>query len=116
MFDSGNNNSFKALIYLHRYNKDTISKLRTDYIHEYQQKLETEISFIQSRLENSDNMTARDKKDLENKLKELKKDLKETRDYEEKVHHFADQRIEIDLDNGVKNNYSKFENVLTKFL
>ncbi|SDC56450.1 BREX-1 system adenine-specific DNA-methyltransferase PglX [Geotoga petraea] len=112
MFDSGNNNSFKALIYLHRYNKDTISKLRTDYIHEYQQKLETEISFIQSRLENSDNMTARDKKELENKLKDLKKDLKETRDYEEKVHHFADQRIEIDLDDGVKNNYSIFQDIL----
>lgn len=115
MFDSGKNNSFKALTYLHRYNKDTIAKLRTDYLHEYQQKLETEISFVKTRLENSENMTERDKKGLDTRLKELNKDLEETKNYEEKIHDLADKRIEIDLDDGVNENYSKFEDVLAKF-
>lgn len=110
-FDSGKKNGFKALVYMHRYTPDLLARVRTDYVHEQQERYDTQISHLQDDLVN----TERSKKvQIEKRIKKLSDQLAETRVFEEKVHHLADQMIEIDLDDGVKVNYAKFQDVLVK--
>lgn len=110
-FDSGKKNGFKALIYMHRYTPDLLARVRTDYVHEQQERYDTQISHLQDDLVNAE----RSKKvQIEKRIKKLSDQLAETRVFEEKVHHLADQMIEIDLDDGVKVNYAKFQDVLAK--
>jgi len=113
LFDSGKNNAFKALMYMHRYNKDTIGKIRTDYLHEYQQMLRNKRELIELRLKGAD-ITPREKTEIEKEIKKIDLDIKEIALYDEKIHHFADKRVEIDLDDGVKNNYDIFIDLLPK--
>ena len=113
LFDSGKNNAFKALMYMHRYNKDTIGKIRTDYLHEYQQMLRNKKELIELRLKGAD-ITPREKTEIEKEIKKIDLDIKEIALYDEKIHHFADKRVEIDLDDGVKNNYDIFIDLLPK--
>lgn len=108
-FDSGKDNGFKALIYMHRYEPDLVARVRTDYLHETQKALETArdhkervIGNSSSASEKSKALKARDK---------LIKQLEETRKYDKALAHVANQRIEIDLDDGVKVNYAKFQGV-----
>lgn len=111
LFDSGKKNGFKAITYLHRYAPDLLARLRTDYVHEQQERYRTQIANTEQALETcqqSQRVT------LQKRLKKLQEQLKETSDYEEKVHHLADQMIAIDLDDGVKVNYAKFQDVLAK--
>lgn len=110
-FDSGKKNGFKALVYLHRYQKDTIARIRTDYVHEQQSRYRTAIADLERRI---DDATTGEKVKLGKQLTALKDQDGELRTFEEKIHHLADQMISIDLDDGVKNNYAIFGDVLSK--
>jgi hypothetical protein len=111
LFDSGKNNGFKALIYMHRYKPDTIARIRTDYVHELQSRYRTAIENLENQIASASGGTS---VKLKKKLKELKAQADEAHAYEEKIHHLADQMIAIDLDDGVKVNYAKFQDVLAK--
>ena len=95
LFSSGKKNGFKALIYMHRYQPDLLARMRTDYVHEQQERYRTQLQMLETNLASA------------SKADQLLK-------YEEKIHHLADQMIEIDLDDGVKVNYAKFGDVLEK--
>ncbi|MDD3041132.1 BREX-1 system adenine-specific DNA-methyltransferase PglX [Bacteroides sp.] len=107
LFDSGKADGFKALVYMHRYNADTIGNLRIDYLHRMQRIYESEISRMQETIENSTN--AREVIAAQKRKEKLTKQLKETKDYDEKIAHLALARISIDLDDGVKINYEKVQ-------
>ena len=109
LFDSGKQNGFKALVYMHRWNEDTVGHLRVEYLHKMQRVYEKEIERMQEIIDNS-----KDNKEISaaNKRKEkLRKQLKETKDYDAKIAHIALSRIDIDLDDGVKVNYDKVQTV-----
>ena len=112
LFDSGKKNGFKCLIYMHRYQKDTIARIRTDYLHEQQSRYRTAISDLQNRIDNAASTGMRVK--LQKQLATVQAQVEEARLYEEKIHHLADQMLEIDLDDGVKHNYAIFKDVLAK--
>ena len=111
MFDSGKKNGFKALIYMHRYQPDTIARIRTDYVHEQQARYRTAIADLETRIANA---STGERVKLNKQLKTLNDQAVEIHEYEEKIHHLADQMISIDLDDGVKVNYAKFQDVLAK--
>lgn len=111
LFDSGKKNGFKALIYMHRYQPDTIARIRTEYVHEMQARYATAIEDVEKNILTADNKT---RVRLTKQLAHFKDQDIELRAYEEKVHYLADQMISIDLDDGVKTNYAKFESVLAK--
>ena len=107
LFDSGKQNGFKALIYLHRYDADTIGNLRIDYLHRMQRIYESEINRMQDMIDHSTN--AREVGQATKRRDKLTKQLKECREYDEKLAHLALSRIELDLDDGVKVNYRKLQ-------
>lgn len=107
LFDSGKQNGFKALIYLHRYNADTVGNLRIDYLHRMQRIYESEIERMQNTVDHVAN--ARDVAAAKKRKEKLQKQLKECREYDEKIAHLALSRIELDLDDGVKVNYRKIQ-------
>ena len=107
LFDSGKQNGFKALIYMHRYNADTIGNLRVDYLHHMERTYESEINRMQDTIDNSSN--AREAATATKRKEKLQKQLKECKEYDEKIGHLALSRIEIDLDDGVKVNYEKVQ-------
>ena len=111
LFDSGKKNGFKALIYMHRYQPDTIARIRTDYVHEQQARYRTAIADLEQRITNA---STGERVKLNKKLTALQAQDTEIRTYEEKIHHLADQMISIDLDDGVKKNYAIFQDVLAK--
>ena len=107
LFDSGKQNGFKALIYLHRYTPDTIGNLRVDYLHKMQRVYESEIGRMQDMIDHSTN--SREVAVSTKRKEKLQKQLKECRDYDEMIAHLALNRIELDLDDGVKVNYRKIQ-------
>lgn len=107
LFDSGKQNGFKALIYLHRYNADTIGNLRVDYLHKIQHIYDNEIDRMDDLEQNSNN--AREASNAAKRKEKLLKQLKECQEYDEKIAHLALSRIELDLDDGVKVNYEKLQ-------
>ena len=111
LFDSGKKNGFKCLVYMHRYQPDTVARIRTDYVHEQQSRYRTAIVDLKQRI-NSASTAERVK--ITKQLTKLQEQAEELRVYEEKIHHFADQMIRIDLDDGVKHNYAIFQDVLAK--
>ena len=107
LFDSGKQNGFKALVYMHRWNADTIGNVRVEYLHRMQRVYEKEINRMQEIIDNS-----HDNKEISNATKrkeKLQKQIKETKDYDAKIAHLALSRIDIDLDDGVKVNYEKVQ-------
>lgn len=107
LFDSGKQNGFKALVYMHRWNADTIGNVRVEYLHRIQRVYEKEITRMQEIIDNS-----HDNKEIPNATKrkeKLQKQIKETKDYDAKIAHLALSRIDIDLDDGVKVNYEKVQ-------
>lgn len=107
LFDSGKQNGFKALVYMHRWNADTIGNVRVEYLHRIQRVYEKEITRMQEIIDNS-----HDNKEISNATKrkeKLQKQIKETKDYDAKIAHLALSRIDIDLDDGVKINYEKVQ-------
>ena len=111
LFDSGKKNGFKCLIYMHRYQPDTIARIRTDYVHEQQSRYRTAIADLEQRVNNA---STSERVKLNKQLQKLQGQSEEVRACEEKIHHLADQFIAIDLDDGVKVNYAKFQDVLAK--
>lgn len=107
LFDSGKQNGFKALCYMHRWNADTIGNMRVEYLHRMQRVYDKEIERMQEIIDNSS-----DNKEINKATKrkeKLQKQLKETKEYDAKVAHLALSRIDIDLDDGVKVNYEKVQ-------
>ena len=112
LFDSGKKNGFKALIYMHRYNENLVPKIRLDYLHRMQTTYEKLLSDINYKLTTELSMT--DKKEAQKRQADLNSKLQEIKEYDEKIAHIANQRIKIDLDDGVKVNYAKFQDILAK--
>lgn len=111
-FSSGKHNGFNCLVYMHRYEQSLVARIRTDYLHKTQKAIE-------QRIANNDNIinNSTSKQEVANATKEkakLQKQLKETQEYDEVLAHIANQNIEIDLDDGVKVNYAKFQNIEIK--
>ena len=111
LFDSGKKNGFKCLIYMHRYQPDTIARIRTDYVHEQQARYRTAISGLKRQINGA---STSERVRLNKQLTKLRGQAEETRLYEEKIHHLADQMISMNLDDGVKHNYAIFQDVLAK--
>lgn len=111
LFDSGKKAGFRALIYMHRYQPDLLARVRTEYVHQQQDRYRTQIEFAENELATAEK-GARVK--LDKRIKKLSDQLTEATAFEEKLHHLADQMMEIDLDDGVKVNYAKFQDVLAK--
>ena len=107
MFDSGKQNGFKALVYMHRWNADTTGNVRVEYLHRVQRVYESEIARMQDTIDNSSN--AREVSAAQKRKDKLTKQLKESKDYDAKITHLALSRIDIDLDDGVKVNYEKVQ-------
>ena len=107
MFDSGKQNGFKALIYMHRYDENTIGRIRADYLFKMQRAYENELKRVQDTIDSSTN--SREVAQAEKRKEKLTKQLKETHDYDQKIAHLALARISIDLDDGVKVNYEKVQ-------
>ncbi len=110
LFDSGKKNGFKALIYMHRYHSDTVARIRTDYVHEIQNRYRSILDELEKKIDNA--FSTSDKVKLDKNIALFKVKAEEVRIYEEKIHHLADGMIEIDFDDGVKVNYAFFQNVL----
>jgi hypothetical protein len=109
LFDSGKQNGFKALIYMHRYDADTVGRVRTDYLHKAQKYVETAMQSAQYTLDNASSSSEKSK--ATKSITKYTKQLAEMQIYDEAIAHIANQRIEIDLDDGVKVNYAKFQGV-----
>ena len=107
LFDSGKQNGFKALVYMHRWNADTIGNMRVEYLHRIQRTYEKEIEREQDTIDNTTNN--RDRATATKRKEKLQKQLKEAKDYDAKVAHLALSRPDIDLDDGVKVNYEKVQ-------
>lgn len=112
LFDSGKKNGFKCLIYMHRYQPDTIARIRTDYVHEQQARYRTAIEDLEKQVAAATSTSERVK--LTKQLNKVQAQDTELHQYEEKVHALADQMIKLDLDDGVKHNYEIFKDVLAK--
>lgn len=109
LFDSGRQDGFKALIYMHRYDPSTVARVRTDYLHSLQKKYEAEINHLDILIDSD--ISEREKAAARKKKETILKQIEECRLYDEVIAHVANQRIEIDLDDGVKVNYAKFQGV-----
>ncbi len=107
LYDSGKNDGFKALVYMHRYTEDTTGIVRVDYLHKMQKIYMNEIERMQEMVDNSSN--SKEVAQAEKRKEKLVKQLKETKEYDEKIAHLALSRIDIDLDDGVKVNYEKVQ-------
>lgn len=112
LFDSGKKNGFKALVYVHRYAPDLIARMRTGYIHPQQARYRTQVELLQSQIDDASSTSERVK--LSKQLKKINEQLLELNKYEEVVHHWADKMEPMDLDDGVKANYAKFQELLAK--
>ena len=113
LMNSGKKNAFSCLFYIHRYEPLTIARVRADYLIPYQQRLENSKKFIERQLYDED-ITAKEKKNVEKELKDLDVLLKELRDYANEVKHIAEQKIPLDLDDGVNVNYERLGAILKK--
>ncbi|WP_300261601.1 BREX-1 system adenine-specific DNA-methyltransferase PglX [uncultured Cloacibacillus sp.] len=111
LFDSGKKNGFKALIYMHRYQSDLLARMRTDYVHEQQERYRTQLTHLADALGRA---SGSERVKLTKQQRKLQDQSLEIQKFEEKIHHLADQNIAIDLDDGVKHNYALFADVLAK--
>ena len=112
LFDSGKKNGFKALVYIHRYTPDLIARMRTGYVHPQQARYRTQIELLQNQIDEASSTSEKVK--LSKQLKKINEQLQELNKYEEVVHHWADKMEPMDLDDGVKANYAKFQELLAK--
>ena len=109
LFSSGKQKAFECLVYLHRYNEGTLSRMRTEYVTPLMGKYESQIRHIE---EQQTSATAAEKTKLDKELKDYQSKLNELREFDSKLKHYADMRISLDLDDGVKVNYGKFGDLL----
>lgn len=112
LFDSGKKNGFKALVYIHRYSPDLIARMRTGYIHPLQSQYRTQIEMLNNQIDEASSTSEKVKS--QKQLKKVTEQSQELGKYEEKIHHWADKMEPMDLDEGVKVNYAKFQELLAK--
>ena len=112
LFSSGKEKAFECLVYLHRYNESTLSRMRTEYVTPLMGKYQAYAEQLDKQLEMAE--STQDKKRLERDLKSINKKQSELREFDDKLKHYADMRISIDLDDGVKENYGKFGDLLAE--
>src|SRR5690625_3291183 len=112
LFTSGRERAFNCLIYMHRYDKTTLSRIRTDYLHEVQTRYDSERQDLQTVIDGES--TTKEIRDARREIKSVERKLEELKGYDEKLHHLADMQIEIDLDDGVRENYKKFEGLVAR--
>ena len=108
---SGRKGGFRALVYMHRYTPDLLARVRTDYVHERQERYRSRIAELERQ---RDGASRREIPVIDRELRDLRAKLEEVTKFEERLHHLADQMIEIDLDDGFKVNYAKFADVMAK--
>lgn len=113
LMNSGKKNAFSCLFYMHRYEPLTVARVRADYLIPYQEMLENKKNFIERQL-SDDDISAKEKKNIEKQLKELDTLLKELREYANEVKHIAEQKVPLDLDDGVNINYERLGAILKK--
>jgi len=113
LMNSGKKNAFSCLFYMHRYESLTVARVRADYLIPYQEMLENKRKFIERQL-SDDDISVKEKKNIEKQLKELDTSLKELREYANEVKHIAEQKIVLDLDDGVNVNYERLGAILKK--
>lgn len=113
LIDSGKNDGVKALIYAHRFEEDTIARFRVDYLHSLERKIEGDINRL-TIIANSENYNNKERSDAKKERDRLKKQLDEIVDYDKVVEHFSSDKLSIDLDDGIKSNYEKFQGVKIK--
>ncbi|MEY8428517.1 BREX-1 system adenine-specific DNA-methyltransferase PglX [Lachnospiraceae bacterium 46-15] len=111
LFDSGKKNGFKCLVYAHRYQTDTVARIRTDYVHEQQSRYRTAIADLEQRVSGA---ASSERVKLNKQLASIQAQETELKAYEEKIHHLADQMIDIDMNDGIKANYEIFKDVVAK--
>ncbi|MCX7959426.1 MAG: BREX-1 system adenine-specific DNA-methyltransferase PglX, partial [Deltaproteobacteria bacterium] len=109
LFDSGKQDGFKALIYMHRYDEFTVARVRTDYLHKLQKSYESEIKRLDIVIDS--NASQREKTNARKEKEKILKQMEECLQYDQVIAHVANQRIKIDLDDGVSVNYSKFQGI-----
>ncbi|MFD1067999.1 BREX-1 system adenine-specific DNA-methyltransferase PglX [Oceanobacillus locisalsi] len=109
LFDSGKQDGFKALVYLHRYQPGLVARVRTDYLHAQQRKYEDEMERIDMMLDSD--ISKQEQTRLKKQKEKLQKQLLECQHYDQLIAHIANQKIDLDLDDGVKVNYAKFQNI-----
>lgn len=107
LFDSGKENGFKALVYLHRYDENTIGRVRADYLHRMERIYSNEVNRMQDIIDHSH--SAHEVSVAEKRLEKMKKQIKECQDYDAKLGHLALDQIHLNLDDGVKINYRKVQ-------
>jgi len=112
LFSSGKHKAFECLVYLHRYNESTLARMRTEYVIPLSAKLNTYADKLEQDIDASTS-TAETKR-LEKEVATLHKQQIELAEFDEKLRHYADQRISLNLDDGVKINYGKFGNLLAE--
>ncbi|MGG7056726.1 BREX-1 system adenine-specific DNA-methyltransferase PglX [Clostridium tertium] len=112
LFTSGKQKAFNCLVYMHRYDKTTLSRIRTDYLHELQDRLDTERKSLTHVIDGD--YSSKEKNDAKKKLTTIDKQIDELKKYDEVLHHMADMQIEINLDNGVVENYKEFKGLVSK--
>ena len=109
LFSSGKEKAFECLVYLHRYNEGTLSRMRTEYVTPLMGKYDAQLARLSDDMVNATGSEARR---IEKDIKALEKKQAELRTFDEQLKHYAEKRITLDLDDGVKENYGKFGNLL----
>jgi len=112
MFTSGKERAFQALVYLHRYNEGTLSRMRTEYVLPLQSKMTTRIEHLEKDKDHASSTSAANK--IQKEIGRLRKHKEELLKFDENLHHYADKKISLDLDDGVKINYGKFGDLLAE--
>jgi type II restriction/modification system DNA methylase subunit YeeA len=112
LFSSGKQKAFECLVYLHRYNETTLSRMRSAYVTPLQGNIRARIEFLTSEKEAA--TSASDQRDYQKKIDILKKKQIELSKFDDELRHYADMKISLDLDDGVKVNYGKFGNLLAE--
>ncbi|MBX9900861.1 MAG: SAM-dependent methyltransferase, partial [Burkholderiaceae bacterium] len=112
LFSSGKQKAFECLVYLHRYNEGTLARMRNEYVIPLAGKFGGRADLLQNQINGASTTSERTK--LQKELDTLKKKQLELNQFDEQLRHYADQRISIDLDDGVKVNYGKFGNLLAE--
>ncbi|MFE3897592.1 MULTISPECIES: BREX-1 system adenine-specific DNA-methyltransferase PglX [unclassified Priestia] len=112
LFTSGKQKAFNCLVYMHRYDKTTLSRIRTDYLHEYQIRMDAQKKDLLNIIEGDSSV--KEINSAKKELKDLDKKIVELKEYDELLHHMADMQVEIDLNDGVAVNYEKFKGLVAK--
>jgi len=112
LFTSGKQKALQCLVYLHRYNEGTLARMRTEYVIPLQGRINNRIDMLNKDKDSATSTSAANK--IRKQITKLEKQAEELRQFDEKLRHYADMKIKLDLDDGVKVNYGKFGDLLAE--